>query len=71
VKTEPLPQRHAVDDVLTEDEVAERYEVAARTVKRWRASRIGPRWFYAGRYVRYRMAAILAWEEAEEMRAAS
>jgi len=58
-------------DVLDEDEVAARYKVTARTVKRWRAQRTGPRHFYAGRHVRYRMAALVAWEKAEEMKAAS
>ena len=54
-----------VPEVLTEAEVAGRYQVAPSTVKHWRYKRRGPRWFYAGRHVRYRLAALRAWEEHE------
>lgn len=56
---------------LDEDGVAARYKVTARTVKRWRAMRTGPRYFYAGRHVRYRMAALVEWEKDAELKAAS
>ena len=57
--------------MLTSGQVAERYQVVLRTVLYWRQKRTGPRWFYAGRYVRYRGADLLAWEEAESLKAAS
>lgn len=56
---------------LDEDGVAARYKVTSRTVRRWRSMRTGPRYFYAGRNVRYRLAACVEWEQAEEMKAAS
>jgi hypothetical protein len=56
---------------LSEDEVAERYQVPAPTVKTWRRRRTGPRYFYAGRYVRYRLADLIAWEKSETERVAS
>jgi excisionase family DNA binding protein len=58
-------------DPLTEDELAARLKISPRTVKRWRWRRYGPAWFYAGRHVRYRMSAVLEWEAAEQMKAAS
>lgn len=52
-------------DILDEDGVAARYGVASGTVREWRRKRKGPDYFYAGRYVRYRLADLLAWEEQE------
>ena len=52
-----------VPEVLTEAEVAERYQVAASTVKHWRYRRRGPLWFRAGRHVRYRLTDLRAWEK--------
>lgn len=49
-------------DILSEDQVAARYQVAPRTVQRWRSARRGPAYFYAGRHVRYRLADLLDWE---------
>jgi hypothetical protein len=61
----------AVDAVLTSRQVAERYQVVLRTVLYWRQKGTGPRYFYAGRYVRYRMTDLLDWEKAESLKAAS
>ena len=60
----------ALGGILSEDQVAARYQVAAPTVRGWRRKRTGPRYFYAGRRVRYRLADLLAWEEAEAMKTA-
>jgi hypothetical protein len=56
---------------LSEGEVAARYQVPAPTVKTWRRKRTGPRYFYAGRHVRYRLADLIAWEKSESERQAS
>ena len=58
-------------DILSAEQVAARYQVPEPTVKRWRWQHKGPRYFYAGRHVRYRLADLLAWEEAEAMKSAS
>jgi transposase len=50
-------------DILSEDQVAARYQVSPRTVRRWRYKRTGPAYFYAGRHVRYRLADLLTWEQ--------
>lgn len=60
-----------MEAVLTTDEVAERYQVKRRSVLYWRAKKTGPKYFYAGRYVRYRMSDLLEWEKAESLKAAS
>jgi hypothetical protein len=57
--------------ILSSEDVAERYQVPLRTVIGWRAKRTGPSYFRAGRYVRYRLSALLEWEAAEELKAAS
>ena len=50
----------ALGGILSEDQVAARYQVAAPTVRGWRRKRTGPRYFYAGRRVRYRLADVVA-----------
>ena len=57
-----------VPEVLTEAEVADRYQLAASTVKHWRYKGLGPRWFHAGRHVRYSLAALREWEKHESER---
>lgn len=52
--------------VYTENEVAIRYKVSPATVKNWRRTRTGPLYFYAGRHVRYRESALVAWEQEQE-----
>jgi len=59
------------EDILSEDQVAARYQVSARTLKRWRWRKYGPSWFYAGRHVRYHRDDIEKWEKAERVKAAS
>jgi excisionase family DNA binding protein len=57
----PLGERH-----LSPEQLAERLGVPVRTVYAWRqrVPRKGPRGIRVGRYVRYRLADVQAWEEA-------
>lgn len=48
---------------LTSDELAERYQVPVQTVRYWRHMGTGPKAVKIGRFVRYRMADVLAWEQ--------
>ena len=51
-------------EILTPTDIAERYEIPKQTVAVWRSKGLGPRYFKAGRHVRYRLADVLAWEES-------
>lgn len=46
-------------------ELAEYLGVPLQTVRRWRVTNYGPPGFTVGRYVRYRLADVLAWEQAQ------
>ena len=48
---------------LTPEDLAERLGVPVRTVYAWRQRRKGPQGIRVGRYVRYRLADVEAWEE--------
>ncbi|QSZ47209.1 helix-turn-helix domain-containing protein [Arthrobacter sp. D5-1] len=50
---------------LTTQELADREGVSLQTVYTWRVHQKGPRAMRIGKYVRYRMADVLAWEEAQ------
>jgi excisionase family DNA binding protein len=66
--TKPLHFRccrlRCVDELLTEQEVADYCKVSVRTVKRWRAEGTGPPFLRAGRQVRYRKRDVDAWLES-------
>ncbi len=59
------PQVAATGDSpwLTIDEIAERYQVPVATVRYWRHLGTGPKAVRIGRFVRYRLADVLAWEQ--------
>jgi predicted DNA-binding transcriptional regulator AlpA len=52
------------DRHLTITEVASRERVPVNTVRKWNATGTGPRFMKVGRYVRYRLADVLAWEDS-------
>jgi DNA-binding transcriptional MerR regulator len=60
-----------VDAVWTEEELAEHLKVPAPTVKYWRSRGTGPKWFRAGKYVRYREADVTRWEKEQVEQAAA
>ncbi|WP_009884799.1 helix-turn-helix transcriptional regulator [Brevibacterium aurantiacum] len=48
--------------ILTNQDLADRLQMPEQTLAIWRMKGYGPRFFKAGRYVRYRLADVLAWE---------
>lgn len=51
--------------LLSPQDVATRYGVPVQTVYSWRVYRKGPRAMRIGKHLRYRLADVLAWEEAQ------
>lgn len=51
-----------MDAHLTPTELAEREKVPIETIYSWNRTKSGPRYFRAGRHVRYPMEEVLAWE---------
>lgn len=51
--------------LLSMQDLADRYGVPLQTVRRWRTTAYGPAGFTVGRYVRYRVADVEAWEQAQ------
>jgi predicted DNA-binding transcriptional regulator AlpA len=51
-----------MDRALSAEELAERYGTTAETVRGWRYKRTGPKFFRAGKRVRYRESDVIAWE---------
>ncbi|MGO9294784.1 MAG: helix-turn-helix transcriptional regulator [Streptosporangiaceae bacterium] len=47
---------------LTIDDLAERYQVPVATVRYWRLQGVGPKAVKIGRFVRYPLASVLAFE---------
>lgn len=51
--------------VLGPQQLADRYGVPKSTVYYWRTAGAGPRGIRVGRYVRYRLEDVLAWEQEQ------
>jgi excisionase family DNA binding protein len=51
-------------EFLSVDELAERYAVPAATIHQWLHKGTGPRSLKIGRYRRFRVADVLAWEDS-------
>jgi predicted DNA-binding transcriptional regulator AlpA len=47
---------------LTVEDLARREGVPVQTVYGWNKTGTGPKFMHIGRYVRYRLADVLAWE---------
>ena len=54
-----------MDGLLTIDDVAAFLRVEKGTLYQWRSRRKGPRAFKVGRHLRYDMADVRAWLEAQ------
>ncbi|MGK8558794.1 helix-turn-helix domain-containing protein [Nocardia gipuzkoensis] len=50
---------------LSTEEVARRLKIPAKTLSAWAAAGRGPRFARMGRYRRYRVSDLLAWEQAQ------
>lgn len=48
---------------LSNGDLARRLQMPEQTLAIWRMKGYGPRYFKAGRYVRYRLVDVLAWEQ--------
>lgn len=60
-----LPAGHdATDRHLTMQDLADRCGVSLNTVRQWRMKGTGPRGMTIGKYVRFRLSDVLAWEES-------
>lgn len=51
--------------LLSMQDLAERYGVPLATIRQWRHKGYGPKGFPVGRYVRYRLADVEAWEQKQ------
>jgi excisionase family DNA binding protein len=58
----------AEDRHLSPADLAAREGVPLPTVYAWNHTGTGPRYFRAGRHVRYRLADVEAWERQQEVR---
>jgi excisionase family DNA binding protein len=64
------PRRIAMEQLLSTDEVASLLDVAPATVRYWRHAGTGPRAYKVGRHVRYRLAEVESWLDAQAVPAA-
>jgi excisionase family DNA binding protein len=53
------------DPLLTDDEVAERLRIGARTLEKWRGQGGGPRFIRVGRRPLYKSSDVDAWLERQ------
>jgi hypothetical protein len=66
VSVAPAAPAAELNTLLTTQEVADRYRVPLNTVHAWRMRPgRGPRGMRVGKYVRYRLEDVLAWEESQ------
>ncbi|MFE5837231.1 helix-turn-helix transcriptional regulator [Arthrobacter sp. NPDC056493] len=54
----------AAERHLTMQDLADRCGVSLATVRQWRVKGTGPRGMAIGKYVRFRLSDVLAWEES-------
>jgi hypothetical protein len=59
----PLPGRRYV----SEDEVAQRFQISPRTLRAWRQRGVGPPFVWVGRLVRYEATRLQEWCEAQHV----
>ena len=50
--------------IMTEQQLADRWNISTKTLRRWRQEKIGPKWWKLSRHVRYHEEDILAFEIA-------
>jgi predicted DNA-binding transcriptional regulator AlpA len=60
IKQPEIETRH-----LSTQELASRLGVPLKSIYYWRATHTGPRAMRVGKYVRYRLEDVLAWEQAQ------
>lgn len=52
--------------LLTQEEVAKRWNISMRTLERWRWMKEGPKYIKIGGHVRYRISEIEKYEQERE-----
>jgi hypothetical protein len=58
----------AVNEFLTTQELADRYQVPVESVRKWRGEGTGPRGARFGKHVRYRLSDVEEWEREQQKR---
>ena len=53
-----MQREHPHDELLTVDEVARIFKVPVGTIRKWRATRKGPRALRVDKYLRFRRSAV-------------
>jgi hypothetical protein len=53
------------DPWLTRQQLAERLQLPPKTLDEWAARGIGPRYARIGKYARYRLSDVIAWENEQ------
>jgi predicted DNA-binding transcriptional regulator AlpA len=56
-------QANDPERLLTEIQAADFLRLSSRTLQAWRSQGVGPEYVKAGRAVRYRRSAVIAWTE--------
>ena len=56
-------QANDPERLLTEIQAADFLRLSSRTLQAWRSQGVGPEYVKAGRAVRYRRSALIAWTE--------
>ncbi len=51
--------------LFTPQSLADRFEVPVSTIYNWRSKGTGPRGFRVGKFVRYRLEDVQAWEQEQ------
>ncbi|MBM4653537.1 helix-turn-helix domain-containing protein [Rhodococcus hoagii] len=57
--------RTSEDYWLSRDEVADRLKLPVKTLAQWASQKKGPKYSVIGRYTRYKMSDLIAWENAQ------
>lgn len=55
----------STDYWLTREEVAERLKLSVPTLNQWAYRKKGPRYTVMGRFARYKLSDLIAWEDAQ------
>lgn len=68
-----LPPQHTEEEPITThlrpEDLALRWETSTKTLANWRCAGIGPTYLKINSLVRYRLADVVAYEEAQAVRA--
>lgn len=62
------PEQKAAKTLLSEPDLAARWQVSRRTIQRWRCEGRVPAYLRLGRRINYRLTDILAFEKAARIR---